>query len=564
MYKIIKNHFDIFVLLFYSLLSIITFWKLPSTFFQQDEWAIFGYHLYWDKANLSWFERLFTYEQFTHITPLSNFFGYLQNKIFGLNFPYYAHFSIFIHLFNAFLVFYLGKLIFKRKLMGFIVGVIFLIDSIPHKAITWTATTMGTAGSVLFILISLIFLTKYTLYSSKRGYILLSIFFFLISLGFSESSLFMLLFIPIFWLTFNGIKDLKKFSKILFPIVGAGIIYVFPRIILTIINSNNTIMPEGLNPPALGSYIYRVFTLPLKAVAQSIVPADYVIKLANKLILFGYPDYFAVGGNINPFVSQTIGSDLISYVIAIFIFSICLFLYIFAKKNKLKTEGKLFLISIIFISLSSLPFIFIPGLPGYFSLFDGRYLYLTNIFKSILLLDIFLVIYFIGKKKILYFCLFIFLLFSLINIVRINKDIEIEVKQGILRQSILSRVQQMYPEIPKKVIVYTQSDTSYYGLPLTEPIMPFQSGFGQTLLLWYYKKGEDFPTCFFRGEFLYQITEEGYRECDGRGFGYFRKLDNLKKAYKENKLTKENIIAFSYISSANSLIDITKEIQEKL
>lgn len=545
-------------------MSIITFWKLPSTFFQQDEWAIFGYHLYWDKANLNWFERLFTYEQFTHITPLSNFFGYLQNRFFGLNFFYYAYFSIFIHLLNAFLVFYLGKLLFKRRLIGFIAGLIFLIDSIPHKAITWTATTMATAGSVFFILISLIFLTKYTLYYPKKIYILFSIFFFLISLGFSESSLFMLFFIPIFWLIFYGVKDFKKFSKILIPIIGAGTFYVLPRLILTIINSQNTVMPTDLSQPTLGAYIYRVFTLPLKAVSQSFIPPDYIIKFADKLMLLGYPDYFAPGGNINPFVSQTIGSDLISYVIAILIFSICLFLYKLSKKNKQELEGKLIPASIIFISLSSLPFIFIPGIAGYFSLFDGRHLYLTHIFKSILLVDIFLMIYLIGKKKILYFCLFILLLFSLVNILRIRKDIETEVERGILRQSILNKAQEIYPKLPEKVIVYAESDTSYYGLPLTETILPFQSGFGQTLLLWYYKKGENFPACFFKGEFLYQITEEGYRECDGRGFGYFRRLDKLKKAFKENKLTKDNIIGFSYISSKKSLVNITKQVQEKI
>ena len=84
------------------------------------------------------------------------------------------------------------------------------------------------------------------------------------------------------------------------------------------------------------------------------------------------------------------------------------------------------------------------------------------------------------------------------------------------------------------------------------------------MLVWYNEHGENFPSCFFKGQFLYVLQSQGYRQCEGRGFGYFRKAEDLKKSIKENNLRPENVVAFSYISSENSLKNITQKTREKL
>lgn len=558
-----KNFFynNYFLIVGYPLLAILAFGKLFSTFFQQDEWAIYGYHLYWDKANLSWFQRLFTYEQYTHITPLSNLASYWENKIFGLNFSPYVYFSISIQLCNTFLVYCLVLLLLRKKIPAFVAGLIFLVDSIPSQAITWTATTMGTAGCVFFVLISLLFLTKYTFYQSKIIYLAMSILFALISIGFDEASIFIFLFIPLFWFICSSKRNYKSILKVLTPVLAVGGFYVFFRLVLMYHNFTQTMQPAGLTQPNPIVYVYRIFTHPLKAISQSMIHMDMIIKIADKLVLLGYP-YFSPSGQVNPYISQIIGADIISYISAFAILLLCLWAYKLFKKNNKNIEANLILVSLLFISLSSLPFIFISGTAGYFSLFDGRHLYLTSIFKAILLANIFFVVY-KEKRKLSAVLVVVLFLFLGMNVLKIRKDLDMQTALAFTRKSILSQVIKDYPKLPKKAIFYTESDTSYYGLPLTEPILPFQSGLGQTLLLWYYRRGENYPACFFKGEFLYQLTEEGYRECDGRGFGYFRKINDLKKAMKENKISKDQVIAFSYDSSDNTLspLDLDKKLK---
>ena len=134
------------------------------------------------------------------------------------------------------------------------------------------------------------------------------------------------------------------------------------------------------------------------------------------------------------------------------------------------------------------------------------------------------------------------------------------------RKSILDQIIKTYPRLPEKVVFYTESDTAFYGLPPEERIMPFQSGFGQTLLVWYFNQGENWPACFFKPEddFLFAITEEGYRECSGRGFGYFRNFNLLQETLVENNLSKENVIAFVFKLKYNELIDVTRKVRENL
>lgn len=560
MRKILTRFFFIVIFLF---LAFLTFGKLQYAFFQQDEWAIIGTFLYFDKANLSWLELLFNYGQNTHTIPLSGILSYFEYKFFGLNFPSYAYFSIGIHLLNVFLVFYLAYLFFKKKLPAFIAGLIFLVDSIPSQAITWTATTSSTAGSALFTLLSLVFLTKFLLDKNKKIFIALSFIFLFLSLGFKESSIFMLLFVPVYWFIFECKKSYKKALYTLFPVLLIGGIYIFSRLFLIFLNSSISSAFDGLSNPTLAVYFYRVIVFPMKSISQSIIPGNFINFLSDKLVSVGYP-HFVQEGIPNPMVSQSIGGDIISYFFSLIILFVCIFFYKKAIINKMFYEAKLIIISLLFIALSSLPLIFIPGGSAYFSLFDGRYLYITGVFKSILLTNILFLIYMTFKKKTIPFLIFFLLFFIGFNVLTIQRSLENEIKQGNIRRLMLNQIQKDYPKLPEKVIFYTESDSSYYGLTLEEKILPFLSGFGQTLLVWYNEHGENFPACFFKDKYLYSITSEEYKECSGRGFGYFRNFKSLEEAIDKFKIKPENIVGFRYVSGKNKLFDITNETRKKV
>ena len=119
------------------------------------------------------------------------------------------------------------------------------------------------------------------------------------------------------------------------------------------------------------------------------------------------------------------------------------------------------------------------------------------------------------------------------------------------------------PNPPDNVVFYTESDHSFYGLPVDQRIMPFQSGFGQTLLVWY-NQTENFPSEFLRDRFLWEITSQGYRVSSGRGFGYFRDFNVLAKAILENELNADSVVSFRYDLDTDTLTDNTNEVRGRL
>lgn len=544
--------------------AAVAFAKLPLTFFQQDEWAIFGNYLYWDKTGLNWWERLFIYEQYTHIIPFGNLVSYALFKLFGLNFFGYGVFNIGLHVVNSLLVYILAEILLKKKVVSLLAGFLFLISSIPHQAITWAATTVGTAGSTFFVLLTLIFFFMY-LKRKQYKYMIFSAVSLVCSLGFKETSVFLFLFLPIAWTIYNGLSKVRSAIFSFSPFVVFGFFYIFLRAYLLFFGYETTSSPQAIAQPHLAVYAYRAFATPLKFVAQMVVPQEYILGISNTLVALGYPHLFQ-GGVPNPYIVGSVGADIVSYAASVLIIVVSFLFYLYFKRKKEIRFSKTILISLLFIYLSALPFVMIPGPAGFFSLVDGRHLYSTNIFTAILLALLVWGIFNMvkNKKVVLWTLVFLFFVYSFGNIVKVRRDINQQVGTAFIRTQILEGMYRMYPTLPQKVIIYTESDKPYYGLPQTEKIFPFQSGFGQTLLVWYNARGENFPACFFRDQFLYVLLSEGYRECGGRGFGYFRKPETFKVAVKDNNLSVENIIGLRYNSSTHGLLDITNKIKLSL
>lgn len=542
----------LFILLLYSVIAFVEYGKLIFSFFQQDEWAILGYHHYWDKANLSWIDRLFRYELYTHVIPFSNFLSYLESKYFGIYFFLYALFSIFIQILNSFWVYLFTDKLVKNKAVAFLAGILFLVNSISHQAITWTATTMGTAGATFFTLLAIYFFINY-LFSQKKVLFFFSFLFFFIALGFKETSLALFLIFPILWLIYSKKKSVKTGFYLLLPYVFLGLFYFSFRFFLSLINIPPQLSTE-LSQPNFITYVFRIFSMPLKTIAQSIVPVDVILKMSNEIMLLGYPN-FIQNKNPNPYIAQSIGADIVTYFFSIIllIFFSSVFYFFLKKKKILFSKAILSALACTIVSTSSL--ILIPGSAGYFSLFDGRHLYLTSIFISILLAISIYFLYSIFSRNSYVKIIIVFLVGILVifHIVRVRNDINQLVGTAFIRKSILNTIFSRYPILPQKTIFYVASDTAYYGLPPEEKIVPFQSGFGQTLLVWYAYHKENYPACFFKGEYLYEIMSEGYKECEGRGFGYFRKMESLKKALKENNIPISNVISLQYNSSKQLL-----------
>lgn len=549
------------VIFIYVVAASVAFQTFPLTFFQQDEWLIYGSYTFWEKVGLSWWDRL-VYRQLSHIIPLTNIFSFLQFQLFSLNFSSYAIVSVLIHIVNAVLVYLLSLKLLGNKYVSFIAGLLFVTNPIVHQAITWIATNTGTAGSTTFILVSLLFFVDY-LKKQDRWRLLLCSIFLLTSLFFKETSIFSFIFFPVLAFIFafrTGRFKLKK--TILFFIIFGGF-YFLARVAFLFYSYQTNPVASELTQPSPFVFVYRLITAPPKFIAQSMIPVNIIIENARDLIKLGYPQYelFIREGEINPFITETIAADIISYTYALGILLLTfLFFKLFAKSKPLFAKG--LLISLAFIILSTLPYIFIPGKAGYFSLLDGRHLYLTSIFSTILVsLLLWGLVDVTGFKKKFVLTILV-LLIATFNLTSIRNDMERLLQMGTVRKNILAQIYSQYPTLPSRAIIYAESDSEYYASG--EKILPFQSGLGQTLLMWYEAHGQDFPACFFDGNYLFDWVSQGYRECEGVGYGYFREREDLQGAVLESHLQPENIIAFSFVSSTNELLDITGTIREKL
>jgi hypothetical protein len=545
-----RNNF--FIGIFYILILLTAYGRLSQTFFLQDEWAIFGNYLYWDKAGLDWFNRLFIYEQSTHIIPLANIFSYIQFKLFNLNFAPYAWVSIFLHLLNGILVWRLALLLSKNKTPALLAGIFFLANSIPQQAVTWIATTSGTVTTTTFVLLSLIMTVK------KR--LLIAVMLFAISLLFKESSVFIFLFLPVFYLLVHG----KKVKQILTPLVILGFLFISMRVFFLFTLLSSSASAEELAQPNLTTFLFRIFTVPLKGLSQSIIPQGLLLTAADAIVKLGYPQ-FVENSVAEPHIVQTAGADTVSYISAILILVTAgAMIYFLYNKND-KPNMKIILISLSLIVTSVMPFIIIPGRAGYFSLIDGRHFYITSIGTSLLLAAFAtFVLHSIKVKRWQFATSLIIVLYILFNIKAIRTSINSQIAIGNTRQSILNQIADDYPKLPERVIFYTESDKAFYGLPPEETILPFQSGLGNTLVVWYDIGGEELPACFFDKKYLYTLLSQDYKECQNHGFGYYRSPASIIEIALKHNLKKESIIAYSYNSIENTLTNISDEVQKKI
>lgn len=558
------------VILLYVLIFYFTFGNFPNTFFQQDEWIIIANHIFWDEANLDWLTRLFTYGQTTHLIPLSNLFSYIQFKLFDINFFYYAITSIVLHFVNALLVTYLAYIFLRKKILSILAGVFFIANSIPSQAITWIATTTGTAGSTLFFLVSIILFLKY-LEVKKKGkvYLIATFIAVFIALGFKESSVFLFaLFLPLA-LLFGEKKKVLKNIFIFTTIVS--LLYISIRIFFLLnFHSISQYLDKTYNPSSY-TYIYRLIATPLKFFAQSFIPQETILNLADFIMFKAYPQFITLGSP-NPFIRDSVVADLVLFISAIVLMVPIFHVALYFWKVKEKRISYVMLFSLFSIFLSSIPLIVLPGKSGYFSLIDGRHFYISSGFTAILY-SCFLygIMKIIPKKKIaLILCTGIILLFLIYHTGEIRGKIDDQITIGQTRKSILENILSNYTSLPEKVVFYIESDKAYYGVPESQKIPPFQSGFGQVLIAWYDSHGQELPACFFEQDpvhkdaFLYPLLTQGYKECENKGFGYYRNFDNLLDGVKKNNLSQDTIRAFAWIDKEKKLVNVTKEIQMRI
>lgn len=556
MRRLILNIFPMLLVIF---VILVTYKDLPQTFFQQDEWQYFGSSIYALRSSNPIANVLLPLQgQITHFFPLATAMFLLEYILFKMNFPYYVLLNIFIHIANAVLLYFLISLLTRKKLLAWGSALLFSVNSLAHQPITWVAAGIGTLPGTFFLLFYFLCLVRFIL--TKRPVMLLYGFISLfVSILFKETSLFVFLFLPLMWLVLKIVYRrtiiIPRFW--LFSFVALGFFYVLLRIFF-LITPIRSVQPEigDVTTASASAYVYRLIVTPLKSLSQSIIPFPVLRLVSDGLVRLAYPQFVASDGATNPYIVESIVFDLTSYFGSALLLLLSLVAYRSLRKRD-PVLAQVLAASVLFIGTSAVPFMFVPGRAGFFSIFEPRNLYVVSIGSSVW---VSLMLYAFGKRLVfvpLVVFLFVFHNFS------IQQDIGKLVDIGIMRKNFLTSIEQAYPKLPQKVVFFTESDRSYYGLPIEEEVLPIQSGFGRMLMVWY-QDNEKFPGCLYENQFLHGLTSQGYTFCDGRGFGYARKYESLLRIVLENKLNASNIIAYSWNGQSHQFRDVTIELRKKI
>ncbi|MFA5770941.1 MAG: discoidin domain-containing protein, partial [Patescibacteria group bacterium] len=467
----------------------------------------------------------------------------------------YAGVSVFLHITNVILVYIFIKKITSNEYLAFLTAILFGISASSYQSTSWVLADVGIHMSAIFIILSLV--NVYNFVNTKTAkYLYLSIAFLTVSLLFKEIGLGLFGLLPIIILFF-GKLDLKAKKRSILSILTVGGLYLIFRFIIIFMPAAYLKVSSVFQSQPAKYIFYNLMILPLLSLTQSIIPPDKIIAfLKNIAILSKY--FSSETLNSTAFNSFLEGQALFIVCVSVSLILILIGLLVFLKNKKTVLARYVFL-GILLVLVSSPIFALSPERLGIVYVLDSRNLYIPVLGSSIfVVIGLFLILKQNIKKTVL-----ILLPFLLINIYFLSGMLDNIARVSSTRKNILGIISKEIPILQPKTIFYTESDKSFYGLPERERILPFQSGFGQTLLIWYFDK-QQLPKEFLENRFLWELTSEGYKEFQGTGFGYFRNFEKMANTLVNYNLPLSSVISFRYDSKDNSLEDMSQEVGDRI
>lgn len=543
-----------FLLLLLIAVAALAYLPILEGFFQQDEWIAFGNFFASERKSLIVSLLNSFAPSIGHYVPLHNLTFSVFFSFFRLNYELWALTSLGWHLIIVFLVFILATKFFHSNL-ALLAALLFGVSASGQQATSWAVADINTHGATFFGILSLISFFTFLKEKKERNF-WASIIFLILSLLFKEIAIALFLVLPFAFYVFAG-KTLASSRTYPALIFGVGLVYIGLRIVMFIIPGGSQTAPVVTQSQTLNLLVYNLTTFPLKGVTQTIIPSRQLLEFSYDLGL-RLPDSKTGEKGTTSFDLFVQNKILEGINLLVFLLTAGVVLIAW-KKNTASPLAKISIFALFFTMLNSAIYALSPERSGIVPLIDSRNLYFPAIGMSLFLVSLGAM----AVKKNPYRVFVLLLPFFVLNFFWLNKELTGLAQVGSLRKSILAQIKSEYPDLPQRVVFYTESNKAYYGLPDEEKIMPFQSGFGQTLLVWYHAK-EKFPKEFLQNRFLWEITDQGYRQARGRGFGYFRNLDLLAQTFAEYNIPIESVIAFSWEGERKRFSDITTEIVRKL
>ena len=551
MRNIFKNR-NLYLLGLIFIVALFTFFNLPRTFYQQDEWQTLGHNLAGGMGIFASANPLSLL--FGELRPLSGFIYLIFLGFYKFTVIPIAIFGIVFQIINAILTFYLTDKITKNKLIALLASLFLITNSVSHQAVTW-ASAIGTLPATTLILVALIFYLKY-FEKEKKEYLLFGLVSTITSILFKGVGLFLFILLPLTFFIFKGkpvnkknVIDVLERNKLL---LGFGFLMVLVRSGQFFSSAKGAagFISAGNNNNTLVTIISHSFLYPFTSLFQIFVPPLDLYSITIPLAKMQYK--FLVGSPLTDLVAQSIVADMFAIIGSVLILALIVFM---AYKYKDKIMNRNIIFALLFLFLSFLPYVVLDRDSSYLS---SRYFYISAIPAGILFGYL---IYFIINihryiKWATYILVFLFL-FHHISIIR--KDIDYQVRLGNERKAVLNGIKNLYPRIERDSIFYVTSNKPYSG----DITNPFQSGLGYILEVWYYDSG-NIPKEFLRENFLWDLGAEGYRKSGEFGFGYFQDIDKMSKEMKEKKLSMNTVHGFFIDSRTQQVSDITNDLRARI
>lgn len=555
----------------------VVYFPIYFQYFQQDEWFYLSYfHQFpmtflgaWGALTAAFHDpQPFSF----HFTPIATFLNWLEFKVFGAYFPFYAGFSLVLHTFCSVLVYGFAMRITQNRFISFVAGLFFALTFSHSQATTWMAAHLQTQTAALSVLLSINYFFDY-LQTNKRKQYFLSIVFFLVAVLTKETGAFLILFLPILALMYKSWRIMSRLKLFYLSAIAFVVFRIFvPPLVVAMTHTQSISGISSKNQDIFFS-LYYTLSFFLKVLSESFIPLFTLNSLSMKITDFGYPQYTTQkevwGSDYITFI-QSAGTDIALYLTGflVAIVGMCIF-FAFSQNKRYK---KALLLSFYLILLAILPLTFLAGwllsMMSYFSIVESRHLYLTNIGVSIFVGFAAYWFYLRTQKKFFIktivrsLLILVVLAWGILQIYAISHDPSTDSTVAADRKAIVRQYHFLQPKLDDKTVFYSESNVALYGFG--DYMLPFQNNPAQVIVGTYGIK-QPLPEAFYKKEFLFKkLTEEWYQEYEGVGLGYYLNKKHLLQAVIKYNIRPEDIVAVKYDGRGHFVYDITNQIRDEV
>lgn len=530
-----------------SLLIIsITYSGLFYAFYQQDEWMTLG--LFKAYGFIGTLKGIGLVQILTGVgRPLVIPIHYIFFHFFTFQVWPFAVFSILLHILNSLAIYLIMFLLSGSLGAAWIAGLFFAVSYNGSQAVSWFAASTTTLPSAFFLFLSILLFIIY-IRNNKTLYLIWSQICVIISYFFKESSIILVVFLPVLYMAYiKGKSAIIRVTRSFLPLFT----YFFFIVAITLIRLLTPVEQVGKFVGQVNGGIVRIIGntifYPILSFSQVFIPMPILHKVSDSL------------REVNMM------SDIVFLILSA-VLLVCITITLILGKPYRRELS----IIVVFTLLSFVPFAVLERGASYL---DSRYFYI-GMAGGGMLLGMYTAICWDKLKLIRHRWLFrlvviagigFFGLYAYKNIQFIQRDIQLQVLNAQERIALLNHMKQLYPVLPKNTVIYITGDhAGYYGI--VNQKMPFQQGIGYTLMVWYFPEGNIIKDLLGpHGDFLWDIHSQGYMETNGNGFGYYWDKETMKVDMIGKKLfTKNQVIGLYYHNNTKKLEDITNVIRDEM